>query len=387
MPARWESLLDRWFNASLIDAATAEKIRAFEKQRSESQRLHWPTILAISFGGLMLGAGILLFVAAHWASLSPTARFSTVLFMVAAFHVLGALTASRFDNLATVFHALGTASLGAGIFLAAQIFNLAEGWDGGVLLWAIGAALGWMIRRDWVQATFTALLGPTWLLAKWVNAVPDSPKRDLILAEGLCLLAITYLSARISDETSVLRRSLVWIGGLSLVPLVFWIPWAERSYYYGKHYTLDISTQFFGWAVACLVPLALAYFLRGSRAWINALAALWIFVLGTMQIETLQEEELRGIVFLWHKIGPYLWCGLGSAGLIAWGLSEARKERVNLGVLGFGLTITCFYFSSVMDKLGRSESLIGFGVIFLLGGWLLERARRRLIARLNARSS
>jgi len=27
--------------------------------------------------------------------------------------------------------------------------------------------------------------------------------------------------------------------------------------------------------------------------------------------------------------------------------------------------------------------LIGFGVIFLLGGWFLERARRRLVANLR----
>jgi Predicted membrane protein (DUF2157) len=384
MPARWESLLDRWLNASLIDAATAGRIRAFESQRSESQRFHWPTIFAISFGGLMLGAGILLFVAAHWAKLSPAMRFSSVLLMVAAFHVLGAVTANRFAHLATVFHGIGTASLGAAIFLAAQIFNLAEGWDGGVLLWAIGAALGWLLLRDWVQATFTALLAPAWLLAKWVNAVPDAPKRELILAEGLCLLAIAYFTARISEETSVARRSLMWIGGLALIPCAIWIPWAEESYY-RQHYTLNTSTEVLGWTVAFLAPLALAVLLRGSRSWSNILAALWVLILGSMQFESLRDQDLHGLVFLWHKIGPYLWCAIGSVAMIAWGLREARKERVNLGVLGFGLTIACFYFSSVMDKLGRSESLIGFGALFLIGGWFLERARRRLIARMNTR--
>jgi hypothetical protein len=36
-----------------------------------------------------------------------------------------------------------------------------------------------------------------------------------------------------------------------------------------------------------------------------------------------------------------------------------------------------------MDKLGRSFSLIVLGLLFLGGGWLLERTRRRLIARLK----
>ncbi len=40
-----------------------------------------------------------------------------------------------------------------------------------------------------------------------------------------------------------------------------------------------------------------------------------------------------------------------------------------------------FYFSDVMDKLGRSASLIGLGVLFLFGGWALERTRRQLVAR------
>jgi uncharacterized membrane protein len=80
-------------------------------------------------------------------------------------------------------------------------------------------------------------------------------------------------------------------------------------------------------------------------------------------------------------------CALGSIGLIAWGLMEERKERINLGVAGFALTIVFFYFSNVMDKLGRSASLIGLGLLFLLGGWLLERTRRQLVARLEKHNS
>jgi uncharacterized membrane protein len=74
---------------------------------------------------------------------------------------------------------------------------------------------------------------------------------------------------------------------------------------------------------------------------------------------------------------------MGSFGLAAWGIREARPERINLGIAGFALTVLAFYFSSVMDKLGRSASLIGLGVLFLGGGWALERTRRRLIAHMQ----
>ena len=84
---------------------------------------------------------------------------------------------------------------------------------------------------------------------------------------------------------------------------------------------------------------------------------------------------------VFQNVGLHALCALASVGLVVWGLQENRRERINLGVAGFALTIVVFYFSSVMDKLGRSASLVGFGLLFLLGGWQLEQLRRKLVAR------
>jgi len=43
-----------------------------------------------------------------------------------------------------------------------------------------------------------------------------------------------------------------------------------------------------------------------------------------------------------------------------------------------------FYFSNVMDKLGRSASLMGLGLLFLILAWGLERTRRQLVAKVKA---
>ena len=48
---------------------------------------------------------------------------------------------------------------------------------------------------------------------------------------------------------------------------------------------------------------------------------------------------------------------------------------------GFAITVLVFYCSSVMDRLGRSASLVGLGLLFLGGGWALEQGRRRLVTR------
>jgi hypothetical protein len=57
-----------------------------------------------------------------------------------------------------------------------------------------------------------------------------------------------------------------------------------------------------------------------------------------------------------------------------------------MGAVVFAATVMAFYFSQVMDKLGRSASLVGLGVLFLAGGWGLERIRRRLVQQARAAS-
>jgi len=69
-------LLVEWSEAGLLDTVTADRIRAFEHERAGSARLRAPILIAVALGGVLLGAGVLLFVAAHWEALAPSSRFA-----------------------------------------------------------------------------------------------------------------------------------------------------------------------------------------------------------------------------------------------------------------------------------------------------------------------
>lgn len=382
-----EIRVERWIENGLIDDQAGARILAFEAGQERRGTLRWPVFLAMVFGGILFAAGVTLFVAAHWSVLSPAARFSLLLLMVGVFHLGGALLADRFPPLSTTMHALGTATLGAAIFLTAQIFNLHEDWATGVLLWAAGAAAGYVLLQDWVQAAAASLLTPAWLISQWSLTSEWHRGGDRPLAIGLILTALCYLSARMGDQENTARRTLVWTGGLALLPCVaIAVEIAmDGGYSYTNRflYSLSLPTVLIGWTVAVGGPLLLALVLRGRAAWVNVVWAAWAYAL----IVSASHSEFAGGYGYQRNLGAklalYALCALGSAGLVAWGLYEKRKERVNLGIAGFMISVLFFYFDSFMGKLGRSASLVILGIICLAGGYVLELSRRKLMSRME----
>jgi uncharacterized membrane protein len=373
--------LDRWISAGVVDANTAVRIRTYEESERSKEGFRRPMLLALGLGGVLLCAGLLLFVAAHWAELSPAWRFSLVLFLVGLFPVAGAVTTQRFPALSTTLYTIGTICVGAGIFLTAQIFNLQEHWPSGILLWALGALVGWLLLRQWPQGVLLSLLVPAWLLGEWEVRTRGDIFRSPLVVEGMLLLSLTYLTARIGTEDSVVRRGLAWIGGISLLPLAILAFFDRHEWIWSwPPPEVPVKMRVFGWIIGIGAPLLLAFVLRKKAVWINALSVFWVLVIGTFHSHGSTQVPPWNI---YDDLGPYFWGGLGALGLIAWGLLERRRERINLGVAGFALTVVIFYFSDVMDKLGRSTSLIGLGLIFLLGGWALEMTRRKLITSLS----
>jgi uncharacterized membrane protein len=373
-----EARLQRWSDAQIIDSATASRIREYESTQVRRHR-RWPVILAVSFGALMLCAGVLLFVAAHWDDLSPTNRFVLVLSMVAIFHVTGGLLGRKVEAVGTALHVAGTVALGGGIFLAGQIFNLEEHWPGGLMLWSLGALLAWLVLRQWPQAVLAAVLVPAWLVGEWEVAAGKYTGSGVIAAQGLLLLAIFYLSMTAKGPQRSLRLALIWVGALVLLPSILGVVFTGDEFWWRTQNNFPSQLQIIGYSAAYLLVLIAAILDRKKASgWIVG-AAIWVYGLRIASFRS-ASRYISDEPTVWM----YLWLTLGAAALCAWGVRVNRKLFINFGVAIFSLTVIAFYFSNVMDKLGRSMGLILLGAIFLAGGWILHRLRTDLIARAAA---
>ncbi len=142
-------------------------------------------------------------------------------------------------------------------------------------------------------------------------------------------------------------------------------------------------TRFWGWVDIAAIPLLFSIF-RIRKTAIPVLASIGFVIALPWCTRLFTEHYAYGT---WTRTEPNLAAHALVAAfcvfLIWWGVTQSSRGLVNLGTVFFGATVAWFYFSNLFDKMGRSLGLIGLGVLFLAGGWALERTRRGLIARMD----
>jgi len=389
--ADFESLLNRWQSAGLLDADAAACIRAYESEQMHPaglrwQRMGWQGVVALTLGAILLACGVALFVSAHWDRLGPGLRYALVIAMVAFFHLAGAFTRKVYRGLSTAFHAVGTVSTGAAIALVGQIFNIQEHWPTAVLLWAIAALAGWILLRDQAQETLTFLLFPAWMLCEWAIHTPWYIGSVVYAGRFLVVWAILYLTfflgSRHKAVQGILFAEAVSIMSIGIVLLLGgWRSWSAAQAY------LPLRVRFWGWVAIAAVPLFLSLF-RLRKSLIPVVAALAFSIALPWCMRTwIVTYSWSNHIYKETRSGPNLAAHVLVAAFAVfiswWGVRQASRLLVNLGIAGFALAVCWFYFSDIIDKMGRSLGLIGLGVLFLAGGWALEKTRRGVLARMD----
>lgn len=376
-----ETWLVRWKSAGLLNDATAAAIRAYEASHAEPSSRRWQVLAALIFGAILLGAGVLLFVAAHWDRLSPLARMLLVLAMLVFFHGLGILSRSRFAGFATAMHGIGTLSAGAAIALVGQIFNMQEHWPSAVMLWAVCAAFGWALLRDQFQQTLTLLLAPAWIMSEWADRANDYGGMTTYMARVLAVVGAVYLTGFLHSRRRAVFGILFAAGALLLPGAVIVLSGGWSTAGYGRQQADFLPMSYRLWAIGlAFVAIGAGWFLdRKSWAPVVAVAAM-AWALPWAQTSFVDKTAGRS----WSHSEPntlaYALVAATAVFFVWWGIRNLTKPLVNYGMVGFALTVMWFYFASVMDKLDRSLGLIGLGILFLAGGWALEYTRRRIVA-------
>ncbi|HMP85481.1 MAG TPA: DUF2157 domain-containing protein [Candidatus Paceibacterota bacterium] len=96
--------------------------------------------IVVTFGVILIGAGIFSFIASNWQYMSSFAKVFIILISMIISYTAGFWIKEKttFTKSGEALILLGSLIYGAGIFLVAQIFNIRANWPDGFILWSVG---------------------------------------------------------------------------------------------------------------------------------------------------------------------------------------------------------------------------------------------------------
>lgn len=387
-----------------------------------------PTIVFGALGAVLLAVGVLLFFAANWQAVPRWGKLTVIFGMVwSSYGAAWLLTRSGSRRFAEALVLLGILLFGSAILLIGQLYHLPADPPGGMLLWIFGTALAawlwpsglaaiaalvqswfWLglsleqetwtvfwpylpvwglllvpiLRHHWWyarQAAVLSLFG--WLLLTLGTAAEayDAETGEVlrVIAGGAALLIACSAAGLRRPAIGDLAEGLLRIGLLFLaIPLVALplpdafsapVPWGSA----------------WGWFVAAAVPMLIGagFALREptGRARPATLLALGVAagLLGLGLVPAPEREAL--LVLLGAPAAGMLWLVM-----ITQGYRAELRFMVNLGFVGFAVAVLEVYFLYGWTLFDRALFFIAGGVLLIGLGWLLERQRRFLLARMEA---
>src|SRR5262249_22239623 len=142
-----------WIEQGLVTDEAASKLNSIYDLSSlekESSRLLAAVLFTI--GSLLVGGGVISFVAAHWDEISRGPKVALLFSALLAFHAAGYWLRHKSDW-PRLGHALifcGCLVFGANIGLVAQVYQVSGSWYRAFGAWAIGALVMAWAAQSWI---------------------------------------------------------------------------------------------------------------------------------------------------------------------------------------------------------------------------------------------
>ncbi len=358
-----ERLIARWRQEGLIDADTAARLNADLQKRSSGFSLG--TVLA-TLGGLLLGAAVIMLVAANWQEMPRLMRIGLIFVLIWIGYLGGAWRQARGDRLfSSALYVLGAASFGGGIALIGQMYHLSGDIHMAALYWVLG------------------VLASAFLL------------RAPVLAASGAGVACFYLSTFVFESTGPQGPAYHWAGPLLLgvgvaaalftrsrVAAHFWalfaIGWALMLY--GERESRAVLDGMIAVGLVLIFADAFArdIWQRLTR-FAGPLAAygllLAFFALATLQFDDmfsfsggsarLDRDVIYGALIIALSVVAIALCGRGNGGL-----------RI-LAYVGFSIELLYLASATVGTIIGTSGFFLTAGILVLLLAVLVRRMEKR----------
>lgn len=202
--------IKQWVSEGLISPQQEARLLSRYSGRIEYSRLI-NTITTL--GSILIGLGILLFVASNWDKLGRPAKIS-IIFLVISFFNLASYyfrnIKKGYPGLGEGFLLIGAFSFGAGIWLIAQIYQIHYNFSAGILFWILGILPVALIYRSWTVLSLSSVLSVIWLSS--YNSYYAQREAYGFLFLFSAIVALCYIQKQRFPLFVMVAALSVWLG-------------------------------------------------------------------------------------------------------------------------------------------------------------------------------
>lgn len=395
--ARWPAhkALDHWQKTGLLTPEKAKELTADLKAREQGHDSGRAVKIFATIGAVLVGLGVVLFVASNWSKMEPFTRVGVV-FLAYCAAVAGASLAGRKElpKVANAAWLLVTLLLGANMAVIAQVFNHSLTFWQGPFLWMLGAlALGYA-RQSPAQGAVAVPLG---LLALgWMGGgsgwffddqteflFSSGGLRPIFPLLGIGLISIALLVRRRKEWGFAEAACLKWGTLLIAIPLIICTMHVELV---EGFFEIDFTPKQIILLAGVVVLLILAVSLGTLRTpltrpvLIGITGVLFLFMVEVDGVSWL-SMEFNG----WHLAYGFFVIAVFSLSLLSifMGLRAQHGGLINLGIYSSAILIVIQYFSWSAKLMDRSIVFIVGGILLIGLSIFMEKKRRILLSRIT----
>jgi uncharacterized membrane protein len=182
--------IERWVTEGIIGPDQGAVLK--DRYPAPSEGVAWGRIIFFSIGAVLIGLGVILVFAYNWQRMHKFAKLAVIFAALIGAH--GAAfwlrrPAGRYQTAGEGLHLLGTMLFGAGIWLIAQIYHIAEHYPNAFLIWGLGALV-----MAWVLPSTAQGIVATLFLVLWNHFEVFDFKNPQLLAPFLILGGVMPLA-------------------------------------------------------------------------------------------------------------------------------------------------------------------------------------------------
>ncbi len=344
-------------------------------------------------GAVLLGLGVIAFVAANWDSIPRGIKLGLLVAGVGVFYGSGYFLWQRqgYAAIGVALTLLGCITYGAGVHLIGQIYHIPVDHPNLTAFWFLGVVpIAYTLRsRPITTLAIVLFLTAVWFRLDYWNEfsgkIETGSYFPVYVALGLALYAI----GQVKDQFQELRQMgnvfraaglVVAFGGLYFLTF-------EGLHDEGNRVELSLYRYWilaFLSAAGAVAPLIWLAWGRSGRLVASPAQIIEVIAVVILLIAALLMAGISGYNDIAFAILFNVLFSLAALGLMISGYLQESEGKVNLSLFLIAVYLISRYFEYAIEYLESSLVFVGAGLVLLLLGFILELGRRKMLSTMRS---